>query len=255
MKKEVRAGETVIIKENGLFFEKGTELIIDEVTEEKIYLKQDENHSIIFQLLIKDFDKYLEIKQPKDPNKLIGRKVKGFRFENEPKLSCAYTYEMDNYINLIGEIKKYDVDSYKVRFEDNYFWYPADQIETHLLPEKKTKKQRIEELESEVKLLISRVEFLEKRYLNISEKQAPEFWYVDIQEEKDSELLPKFKEWFVDKSGWNWDFNHNPFDNLFFGFSGCEENNGFEPKYEDWYSNSDKMQKITLNEWNHWFNK
>jgi len=60
-----------------------------------------------------------------------------------------------NYINLIGVIKKYEVDSYKVRFEDNYFWYPADQIQAHLLPEKKTKKERIEELEKRVEQLES----------------------------------------------------------------------------------------------------
>ena len=85
-------------------------------------------------------------------------------------------------------------------------------------------------------------------------KQSPEFWYVDIQEEKYSELLPKFKEWFVENSAEEWMFNSR-----FYGKSCFENDNsskGYQPTSSiEQFHNSDKMQKITLNEWNNWFNK
>jgi len=313
MEKEVRAGETVVIKENGLFFEKGTELKIDEVTEEKIYLKQDEINSIRFQVSREDFHRFLELKQPKDPNELIGRKVKGFRFE-DTESGIVFPEQMNELIGFKGEILRLtlDEDGYVVSFKKPYhceFTYPADQIEQHLLPEKKTKKERIEELEKRVEQLesdfkdfCSYVEFkilepdsseIQKQNLeddksmvndknelwkffvdehNLTlldseiediihevnkyqqQKQAPEFWYIDIQEEKDSELLPKFKEWFVENSAEEWMFNSR-----FYGKSCFENDNsskGYQPTSSiEQFHNSDKMQKITLNEWNNWFNK
>ena len=160
-------------------------------------------------------------------------------------------------------------------------------------PEKKTKTQRIEELEKIVSDLQKRVKSLEEEktitictdvnhredgvievtlhdiqkqapeFVDIDPEigkvmnnfkpsyQSPEFWYVDIVEEKDSELLPKFKEWFDKNSREKWLFY-----NKYYGYSGYESFNGFysEDNMERFH-NSDKMQKITLNEWNEWFNK
>jgi hypothetical protein len=84
-----------------------------------------------------------------------------------------------------------------------------------------------------------------------SEKKAPEFWYVDIVEEKDSELLPKFKKWYLKKINTRIDFIYSKY-----GFSGWRSFNGYDwISIRGWEANSDKMQKITLNQWNNWFNK
>jgi len=40
-----------------------------------------------------------------------------------------------------------------------------------------------------------------------------------------------------------------------YGISKYSPFNGYEPRLGGWYANSDKMQKITLNELNNWFNK
>jgi hypothetical protein len=66
--------------------------------------------------------------------KLIGRKVKGFKFEtNAP----VYQSDMDNYIGEVGVIEEYVEEniSFKVRFKDNYWHYPASLIEQHLVDE------------------------------------------------------------------------------------------------------------------------
>jgi hypothetical protein len=267
MEKEVRAiceryrkGEELIFisKVNSHLLKMGEEFLIyrievddNNVFRNKFYLKSKcdkKSFSVESQELINLF----ELKQPKDPNELIGRKVKGFRFEDSKKIK--FDSFKSFYIGKKGVIYHfhYHSNSYSIKFEDgNRYLYPADQIEQHLLPEKKTKKERIEELESEVKLLISRVEFLEKRYLNIPEKQAPEFWYVDIVEEKDSELLPKFKKWYLKKINTRIDFIYSKY-----GFSGWRSFNGYDwISIRGWEANSDKMQKITLNQWNNWFNK
>jgi len=127
--------------------------------------------------------------------------------------------------------------------------------------EKKTKKERIEELEKRVEQLEKAIEIGMKELSKLTdpkfnrfsqpEKQAPEFWYVDIVEEKDSELLPKFKEWFLEKAEFEWLFGSNNY-----GWSNSPSRNGYQATdiLED-FVNSDKMQKITLNEWNNWFNK
>jgi hypothetical protein len=82
-------------------------------------------------------------------------------------------------------------------------------------------------------------------------KQPPEFWYIDIVEEKDSELLPKFKKWYLKKINTRIDFIYSKY-----GFSGWRSFNGYDwISIRGWEANSDKMQKITLNQWNNWFNK
>jgi hypothetical protein len=85
-----------------------------------------------------------------------------------------------------------------------------------------------------------------------SEKQAPEFWYVDINEEKDSELLPTFKEWFSKKVEFRMSFDYS-----YYGYSNRGNYDGYDwvTYTRGWEGNSDKMQKITLNEWDTWFNK
>jgi len=215
--------------------------------------------------------------QPKDPNELIGRKVKGFRFE-DAESGIAFPTEMEELIGVKGEILRLTLDEhgYVVSFKKPYhceFTYPADQIEAHLLPEKKTKKERIEELEKRVEQLENLLKpeyklpnsmdwIVKNHELNKcspctlpkleDKKQAPEFWYVDIQEEKDSELLDVFKEWFVKKVGFGIHFDYYKY-----GYSGAGHYDGYDwvTYSRDWEGNSDKMQKITLNEWNMWFNK
>jgi len=68
----------------------------------------------------------------KNPEKLIGKKVLGFKFENIG--SIIYDEIMDKYIGKIGEIiKTYKDKTCRVDFEDDYYFYPADQIEAHLV--------------------------------------------------------------------------------------------------------------------------
>lgn len=71
----------------------------------------------------------------KNPEKLIGKKVKGFKFE--PKInSIHYSDKMHKYIKKEGVIDYYNEynDSYLIKFKDeNSFSYPADQIEAHLV--------------------------------------------------------------------------------------------------------------------------
>lgn len=68
---------------------------------------------------------------------LIGKKVRGFKFEGD-----YYPATMDEYIGVIGKIvdvcKKYKTAT--VNFNnDGYYWdYPLDQIEQHLVKEEPT---------------------------------------------------------------------------------------------------------------------
>jgi hypothetical protein len=67
---------------------------------------------------------------------LIGKKVKGFKFEDTR--STEYAKLMDGYIGEIGEITQYDSSgtAWLVEFKDGESWYyPADQIEAHLVDE------------------------------------------------------------------------------------------------------------------------
>jgi predicted AlkP superfamily phosphohydrolase/phosphomutase len=69
--------------------------------------------------------------------KLIGRKVKGFKFEDGKHNGLAYGQAMDNYIGKIGTITRYRGrnDYYQVVFNDDFFFYPAELIEQHLVDE------------------------------------------------------------------------------------------------------------------------
>jgi hypothetical protein len=67
---------------------------------------------------------------------LIGKKVKGFKFEDRLSLSCVSS--MTRYIDKIGVITLYlDYnESYMVEFDGGkQYQYPADQIEAHLVDE------------------------------------------------------------------------------------------------------------------------
>jgi hypothetical protein len=76
-------------------------------------------------------------KIPKQSNMkdLIGKKVKGFKFESRERL--AYNEKMDKHIGEVGEIVYYygERNIYKVKFKDIFWNYPADQIEAHLVDE------------------------------------------------------------------------------------------------------------------------
>lgn len=66
---------------------------------------------------------------------LVGRKVKGFKFENRRELS--FTKPMEKNIGEIGIIVSYDIkyDCFIVRFKNKDWGYPASEIEQHLVNE------------------------------------------------------------------------------------------------------------------------
>lgn len=63
---------------------------------------------------------------------LIGKKVKGFKFDG-----VSYNPKMDLHIGEIGEILEYrpKTNAYKVNFKNDYWCYPAELIEQHLVGE------------------------------------------------------------------------------------------------------------------------
>ena len=68
---------------------------------------------------------------------LIGRKVRGFKFEDKKYHNrLSYCRNMDKYIGVIGTIKGFSprLNAYEVHFEDVYWhYYPAELIEQHLV--------------------------------------------------------------------------------------------------------------------------
>ena len=66
---------------------------------------------------------------------LIGKKVKGFKFYDTD--NCKLNNGMVKYIGMVGEIVEYcgKYNNYKIQFADDFWWYPADQIEAHLVDE------------------------------------------------------------------------------------------------------------------------
>jgi len=68
-----------------------------------------------------------------NPERLIGRKVRGFKFEYASVLFKSY---MSAYIGKEGIVEEKAIltNSFLVAFEDgSKFYYPADQIESHLV--------------------------------------------------------------------------------------------------------------------------
>jgi hypothetical protein len=70
-------------------------------------------------------------------NKLIGKKVKGFKFEDGKYNGLSFANEMDNYIGKVGIIDYYNKNNnrYRVEFDNDYWHYPAELIEQHLVEE------------------------------------------------------------------------------------------------------------------------
>lgn len=68
---------------------------------------------------------------------LIGRKVKGFKFKDSKYNGLIYSSLMNKHIGEVGEITKKleDVNTYIVQFKDQYWYYPAELIEAHLVDE------------------------------------------------------------------------------------------------------------------------
>ena len=66
---------------------------------------------------------------------LIGRKIKGFKFKDS---YIEYPDQMDKHIGEVGKITDIVCNSVKVVFKDNYWYYPLDQIQPHLIPETTT---------------------------------------------------------------------------------------------------------------------
>lgn len=66
---------------------------------------------------------------------LIGRNVRGFKFESRGDL--PYATEMNKYIGKVGEVIAYyrSSNEYRVKFEDALWSYPAEQIKKHLVEE------------------------------------------------------------------------------------------------------------------------
>lgn len=71
----------------------------------------------------------------KNPEKLIGKKIKGFRYKSTKDI--LWSREMSNYIGIDGIIEFYgkEYNCFRVDFGDNFFYYPADKIEAHLVDE------------------------------------------------------------------------------------------------------------------------
>jgi len=68
---------------------------------------------------------------------LIGKKVKGFKFEDGKYNCLRYGDAMDKHIGEIGVIKTYHdgTGNFIVQFKDDYFYYPGALIEAHLVDE------------------------------------------------------------------------------------------------------------------------
>lgn len=72
----------------------------------------------------------------KDLKNLIGRKIRGFKFEDD--YNIFFDERMNNYIGQVGEIDDIYYSNVDVRFEDGQIWvYPFELIEDYLLDEPK----------------------------------------------------------------------------------------------------------------------
>lgn len=71
------------------------------------------------------------------PESLIGRKIKGFKFDESKFPAIGYMEDMDKFIDQIGTIEFANNIMVRVTFDsDEAGWaYPASLIEAHLIPE------------------------------------------------------------------------------------------------------------------------
>ena len=65
-------------------------------------------------------------------NNLIGRKIRGFKFEDT---NIVYLSVMNSNIGEVGEITFVSKKDVMVQFENDRWYYPIDQIEKHLISE------------------------------------------------------------------------------------------------------------------------
>ena len=73
-----------------------------------------------------------------DPESLIGRKVKGFKFEDREYNGLGFANEMNELLGKTGIIKKYyeKYDSFLITFTENFgYLYPLELIHEHLIKE------------------------------------------------------------------------------------------------------------------------
>jgi hypothetical protein len=79
----------------------------------------------------------------------IGRKCKGFRFEDETD-DTPWVQSMENHINEVGLIADQDNYSVRINFKNNWWNYPISLIEPYLIPESPEIPQLGEGIEMEV---------------------------------------------------------------------------------------------------------
>jgi hypothetical protein len=79
----------------------------------------------------------------------IGRKCKGFRFEDETD-KVPWVQSMENFIGKMGLISNQRDDSVRIEFEKDWWNYPISLIEPHLIPESPEIPQLGEGVEMEV---------------------------------------------------------------------------------------------------------
>ncbi len=84
------------------------------------------------------FQQYLEpIQQvnPNDPLGIIGKKMRGFKFESGRYNYLSYHTNMNKLIGIEGEIVNYreEYDCYNCKFHDDWWHYPADLIMQHIV--------------------------------------------------------------------------------------------------------------------------
>ena len=97
----------------------------------------------------------------KQMNNLIGRKIKGFKFKG--KSGQSYEDRMDCHIGEIGEISLVLSDRIRIQFKDDFWSYPLDQIEKHLIP----KENEIPELGEGVLMEVSDCEDFDVSYKEV----------------------------------------------------------------------------------------
>jgi len=86
--------------------------------------------------------------------KLTGKKVIGFKFE---PCEIGYSHFMEEFIKKVGVIKEFSSDNKAciVEFDcNNSYYYPADQIEAHLVEDEEGVKEEIKQELSKNKVLI-----------------------------------------------------------------------------------------------------
>jgi hypothetical protein len=79
----------------------------------------------------------------------IGRKCKGFRFEDRID-GVPWVQPMENFIGKLGLIDEQEDDSVRIEFENHWWWYPISLIEPHLISETPEIPQLGEDVEMEV---------------------------------------------------------------------------------------------------------